>query len=918
MDNQGKGIYEPSKLFLDKLLFFEADLLDSNKFLSFNPIDKSPPNQDISKLKKSENFFDKYNQANSQNTIFYLEEELVEQIKKNFSTGNPYIYDKTKIYQDDFFNEENVLSNILGDLYIKTSYNVSIFGLIFFIIQELEKQMFDTILIQQITNESDKIYYGLKAPLLKNGFIELLIKNDIEEKLNIMYKDNSIGYAYIAEKLITYDLFIIYVILKNYPFFVMTRNRLEKLFNLLKKYKSFPYPIGSIGMDLFKLLINELYLPGVTLLQEIRSIYFLDIIDPKMGELDCNDFIKVISFDDTIFKNYSQYSLNEEILITKLSDYKNLTFTSLVVYIAYILYNSEDKKENEREEQYLDGILALFEKRLKQKKDNKYEENKENFQVNISEKNIINNVFNLIDNGLDSNFLIFSKEVKTINDKLISKAKEIHETTTSKPRENINLRKFLYHKIYHKTLKGLPPDLKDSKIYKFEDLEEEREELPLKTNEEEKENENNVEEIEDKDLILARENIKKIDKYRRQLEFESNFNGDEIINDYVDNFLNLKSKYFSHLQFFDINKYRFSEPKDKEEVLQYNREVKIKEKQLAYNYSQKYIVKEDQLLNFIEKLDYWKENINPVYHSKLFQQSRFDKDDNRKIDNSKKKKGHRNTDEKDRLNVQNLTLQKQELENLINKKLPFNYKLYLIPSNEGCSALSKFISKHDFLYKTIIGDFFLDYPKNLQDKEKNVTEIPLQIYLIEAKHKFNLKIFKAITKNDLLYIFGSLHVSCDNEVIITFDSDEDKRLIFKNNYNKIYIDIINLYSETDKSDSIKINDIEKYLVNSTEDYFQVFISGRQEKTNQIIKDNQREEYFKKFVINMMNFDVSTLNYQARRIKIESNTEMTIDSVFVNLNLKTTYFEISFDEIETNNKWLGSFDIPITTFLDLSK
>ena len=631
MDNQGKGIYEPSKLFLDKLHFFESDLLDSNKFLSFNPIDKSPPNQDISKLKKSENFFDKYNQANSQNTIFYLEEELVEQIKKNFSTGNPYIYDKTKIYQDDFFNEENVLSNILGDLYIKNSYTISIFGLIFFVIQELEKQMFDTILIQQITNESDKIYYGLKAPLLKNGFIELLIKNDIEEKLNIMYKDNSIGYAYIAEKLITYDLFIIYVILKNYPFFVMTRNRLEKLFNLLKKYKSFPYPIGSIGMDLFKLLINELYLPGVTLLQEIRSIYFLDIIDPKMGELDCNDFIKVISFDETIFKNYSQYSLNEEILITKLSDYKNLTFTSLVVYIAYILYNSEDKKENEREEQYLDGILALFEKRLKQKKDNKYEENKDNFQVNISEKNIINNVFNLIDIGLDSNFLIFSKEVKTINDKLISKAKEIHETTTSKPRENINLRKFLYHKIYHKTLKGLPPDLKDNKTYKFEDLEEEREELPLKTNEEEKENENNIEEIEDKDLILARENIKKIDKYRRQLEFESNFNGDEIINDYVDNFLNLKSKYFSHLQFFDINKYRFSEPKDKEEVLQYNREVKIKEKQLAYNYSQKYIVKEDQLLNFIERLDYWKDNINSIYHSRLFHQTKFEKEDNRKI-----------------------------------------------------------------------------------------------------------------------------------------------------------------------------------------------------------------------------------------------------------------------------------------------
>ena len=917
MDNKGKNVYEPSKLFYEKLQSFKNDLLDSNKFLSFNPIDKSPPNPENTKVKKSENFFERYNQANSENTIFYLEEELVEQIKKNLSTGNPYIYDKTKIYQDDFFNEENVLSNILGDLYIKTSYNVSIFGLIFFIIQELEKQMFDTILIQQITNESDKIYYGLKAPLLKNGFIELLIKNDIEEKLNIMYKDNSIGYAYIAEKFITYDLFIIYIILKNFPFYVMTRSRLEKLFVLLKKYKSFPYPIGSIGMDLFKLLINELYLPGVTLLQEIRNVYFLDIIDPKMGEIECTDFIKVISFDEEIFTNYSQYFLNEEEKITKLSDYKNLTFTSLVIYIAYILYNSEDKKENDREEQYLDGILALFEKRLKQKKENKYDENKENFQVNISEKNIINNVFNLIDNGLDSNFINFSKEVKTINDKLISKAKEIHETTTSKPRENINLRKFLFHKIYHKPIKKISSNVKEKRYYKFFERENERDEVLLKSDEEKEKGEQNVDEIEDKDLILARENIKKIEKYRRQLENESNIIGDEIINDYIDNFLNLKKKYFSHFQYFDINKYKFTDSKDKEEVLQYNSEVSIKEKQLAYNYSQKYIIKEDQLLDFIEKLNYWKENINPVYHSKLFQQSRFDKDDNRKIDNSKKKKGHRNTDEKDRLNVQNLTLQKQELENLINKKLPFNYKLYLIPSNENFSALSKFISKHDFLYKTIIGDYFLDYPKNLPDKEKNVNDVPLQIYLMEAKHKFNLKIFKAITKTDLIYIFGSLHISCDNEVIITFDSDEDKRLIFKNNYNKIYIDIINLYSETDKSDSIKINDIEKYLVNSTEDYFQIFISGKQEKTNQIIKDNQREEYFKKFVINMMNFDVSTLNYQARRIKIESNNDMKIDSVFVNLNLNSTYFEISFDEDETN-EWLGSFEIPITTFLDLSK
>ena len=39
--------------------------------------------------------------------------------------------------------------------------------------------------------------------------------------------------------------------------------------------------------------------------------------------------------------------------------------------------------------------------------------------------------------------------IKSFNDKLISKSKESHETTNSKPRDNINLRKFLYHNIHY-------------------------------------------------------------------------------------------------------------------------------------------------------------------------------------------------------------------------------------------------------------------------------------------------------------------------------------------------------------------------------------------------------------------------------------------------------------------------------------
>ena len=38
---------------------------------------------------------------------------------------------------------------------------------------------------------------------------------------------------------------------------MLTRSRLENLFDSLKKYKSWPYPIGSIGMDIFEKFLND-------------------------------------------------------------------------------------------------------------------------------------------------------------------------------------------------------------------------------------------------------------------------------------------------------------------------------------------------------------------------------------------------------------------------------------------------------------------------------------------------------------------------------------------------------------------------------------------------------------------------------------------------------------------------------------
>lgn len=54
-------------------------------------------------------------------------------------------------------------------------------------------------------------------------------------------------------------------------------------------------------MDIFQLLINELYLPGVSIVNTIREKYMLDIIDPKTKDIHVKDFNRVVSFDKDIY-----------------------------------------------------------------------------------------------------------------------------------------------------------------------------------------------------------------------------------------------------------------------------------------------------------------------------------------------------------------------------------------------------------------------------------------------------------------------------------------------------------------------------------------------------------------------------------------------------------------------------------------
>ena len=984
---------------------------------------KSNPNTifaESSKLeekKEKRDFYKKYTDLLTLNIAqpFYLEEELARQFKYWHSTNEKF--ELPDLTMDNFFNEENVKSHLLKDTFIKKNPPVITYKLIDYVISILEEKAFDKILIDGITTYQEEHYQiGLVGPIIDRDFIYYLINEDIDEKLNNLYKENSLGYSYIADKIITFDLFIIYFILKNYPFYILRRERLEEIFNKVKKFKSFPYPIGSIGMDLFKLLIKELYLPGVTLFQEIRENFLLDIIDPKILEIECDYFIKVVAFsmNNTLYGMNCEKSKNNMVSENmhiieenikgkyknnqgktsskkdiKLNEIKNFTFTSYGVYAAYILFSGDNRKE-EKESSYLADILAIFEKRYKAKKD------EETSKDNISEKNIINNLFNLIDTGLDSNFKSFSYDMKVFNDKLITKTKEIHESTQNYPKDNINLRKFLNHKITFLNYKLLEKNLKRFIPKKF-NFEDEKSKFSQNQKMQKKKNKNSIhselnskyskgnniyninnEENEIEELDEQGEQIKEkkeyfdtIKKYKKILDDEKRVNGDGVLENYVDNFLALKEKYFWHLKKFDTKNVDFGTEQLKKKVLMFNIISENREIDLSELYKQKYLITEDQLLDFIKLLFIWKTNINPLYHKKLYED--YIKTEQQKIKDKKNNKNSLfkdfdifdeeipdNDKEFNNIPLNSLTKIKEELEKIVKSKIYFNNKIYLLPGRIN-KNIARHICRNDYIYKSTIGDLFMNF--FIQSPSKDTEEIikmPLQIYLREANHFYDLTVFKVIIEtkdHDESYmklnlykyyylLYGGIHLEFKDDVKMILD---DQRTInFTSDKNFLYIDIINIYNyenegEENENQSKKINDIEKYLVYPLSDKFQIFISAAKNNPNYNIESENHSQYFQRYIGNLINFDVNSAYYEAKKIILMSDNFTLIPTFIENITIKNcSYFEITLDdnnkgfndeenEEDENKKKLfdeeeitkifetditASFNVKISTFIDL--
>ena len=262
--------------------------------------------------------------------------------------------------------------------------------------------------------------------------------------------------------------------------------------------------------------------------------------------------------------------------------------------------------------------------------------------------------------------------------------------------------------------------------------------------------------------------------------------------------------------------------------------------------------------------------------------------------------------------------------------LDLNYQIYLIPERRNTDAstmnrndnssnmimkcLSKFISKKDFIYKTAVGDFYLSYKVNEQI-DKQISEVVLKLYLNEAKHNYKLKVFKVrIVKengeNGFVMFYGSVHVEmkgafnlelADNGVVYAFSAGN-------NGNSSVFMDVVNIYDENNTS---KVNGIEKYLVDETKEAFQIFVGNAKGDLDGKVRESKGEDYFKRFVVNLLDFDAQVLNLNSKCLKVSMERGKKMKAAFTFMNV--VYEDVVEIEFDFDNRE----EINIATFVDIN-
>ena len=761
--------------------------------------------------------------------------------------------ESSKVKVDNTKNK--YLENENSNLEVKDNMS---FETIFKIIRYQETTNF----INSYDSEYDNYLNEEEEPPVIKAFI-----NEIQNLEKVLNGDKKSEKS-ISKKKIQLYLFIIYLILKNYPLYIPKRSYLEKYYLQLKKYKDWPGQIGVQGKKIYSLFIDELYLPGITIFKEIRQKYFLDCVDPNKFLLISDDFLRYYFFYDDRSNSSTYKFLKDDISDEKvninakelfaptsnifnvkeykakvdlksLKEFNYLTIMHLIIFFCQQVLSHKEKIRysiyHRLCEQYFksipdyknkEGYIDLVgRKKLDDKKESINMAYDKNISRNTLNKSLLNSFLNILDVGLKTDYYKdFLPMINEIEKKIMSSISAAQEGQHNN--NFLNLREYLIPKIEIKN----PKDISLIQIYQC-------------------------------------------------------------------NYINIEDKYLSHLnKTIDYKDYDIN-PEDKQRVDQFNCIVNIKKNIIEKYLKMRFILHEEQLVSFIniliddveelqEKLlerEYnerkllmeQKEKEKEQKEKKLKQETEIKfkkKRDETQIEKEKKKKEY----EEKLKSLSFYDLKKllennpnnADIEKIIEKRETYalpdvenfidSITLYILPNDMDDLTLSDYICRNNFIYQYIFskknGIDFNSVNKLLKEN--------LCIYLEEAKNYFELDVYKIILtpskdKNDLIINYFYSYVLIEiieggPPVSITYlnnnENPESEKIVSQvNDIKKIYI--MNLmFKEKDKKETLSGA---KYILNENNGLLTVFCM----KTSSNEINNANINYYGKLMFHQTNSEI---------------------------------------------------------------
>lgn len=351
--------------------------------------------------------------------------------------------------QDDLNYHNEQFIRCLVDRY-DLSYSVNCIQTLFSVLKKLEKiniSINDNDMLQEEALISEKRVLNLEKNTKKNsGFTKasnivdyFINEGHIKKLLNQLYSTEPQYNNYEIENKLCLSLFLIRKIIQDYSFY-FSKQELESIFLSMKKFKDFPLPIGNFGMDLFEVLLNELYFQGITITNKLRERYMFDSIEQSQTKLSVKLFNRAVIL---IAEDERKQEITKVInyIMKQPENNKSSSESSidtkefLVKLFISVVRNSNFPINNE----ILDNIIRKFMTQKKQESANLKDPNVSMESDNNEAKKKIDNtnvsikkLLRIIDVGLDKSHDDFMEDIAIIAEPLVQIENTFISVSTNK------------------------------------------------------------------------------------------------------------------------------------------------------------------------------------------------------------------------------------------------------------------------------------------------------------------------------------------------------------------------------------------------------------------------------------------------------------------------------------------------------